>query len=334
MALAWVFDVREGRIERTAGEIGPRGARLALLLLALGAFAAAPGLLWYFAIPVAIFVFFDLYRALQVAVLVPLVDVAFRLTIRAVDFQHFSRQSFGVLQLFKARAGAKFPAWQRRAEYWFAWATVGVLLVTYMRGGRLDTEVHPALVAAHWLLAAALAGLGLTILGGILVTSRSAERPGRLLAPASYFLLQTVSALLAAYSTALYGIALAMHYVEYHVLMLPRCFNTPLDLGRRTDRVFARLRNSRVIFYLLILIAAFGVSLCTGVGTSMVNAMAAMLAGMWKGYGGGAGPVSSYTALVAIFDGLFVFHYFVEMFIWRFSEPHYRQTLGPLYFKS
>ena len=23
---------------------------------------------------------------------------------------------------------------------------------------------------------------------------------------------------------------------------------------------------------------------------------------------------------------------FVEMFIWRFSEPHYRQTLGPLYF--
>ena len=38
------------------------------------------------------------------------------------------------------------------------------------------------------------------------------------------------------------------------------------------------------------------------------------------------------TALVAVFDGIFVFHYFVEMFIWKFSEPHYRQTLGPLYF--
>jgi hypothetical protein len=289
----------------------------------------------YFAIPVSIFVVFDLYRALELAILLPLADVVFRLTIRAVDFQHFSRQSFGVLQLFKARAGAKFPSWQRRAEYWFAWAVVAVLLVTYLRGGRLDTDVHPGLVAAHWLFAAILAGLGLTILTGIVVTARTADRPGRLLAPACYFILQTGSALLAAYSTALYGIALAMHYVEYHVLMLPRCFNTPLDPRQWTDRLLAKLRNSRVIFYLLLLIGAFVVSLCVGnVATSMVNAMSDALAGMWKGYGGGAGPNSSYTALLAIFDGLFVFHYFVEMFVWRFSEPHYRATLSPLYFAA
>jgi hypothetical protein len=286
----------------------------------------------YFAIPVGIFVFFDLYRALELAVLLPLADVAFRLTIRAVDFQHFSRQSFGVMQLFKARAGAKFPAWQRRAEYWFAWAVVGVLLVTYVRGGRLDTDVHPGLVAVHWVLATILAGLGLTVLAGIVVTARTAERPGALWAPAAYFVLQTMSALLAAYSTALYGVALAMHYVEYHVLMLPRCFNIQLDPRQWTDRLLARLRQNRVIFYTLLLIGAVGVSLLTGVTTSMVNAMAAMLAGMWKGYGGGTGVASSYTALIAIFDGLFVFHYFVEMFVWRFSEPHYRQTLGPLYF--
>jgi hypothetical protein len=288
----------------------------------------------YFAIPVAIFVVFDLYRALELAILLPLFDVAFRLTIRAVDFQHFSRQSFGVLQLFKARAGAKFPAWQRRAEYWFAWAVVAVLLVTYLRGGRLDTDVHPGLIAAHWLFASILAGLGLTIVAGIVVTARTADRPGRLLAPAAYFILQTGSALLAAYSTALYGIALAMHYVEYHVLMLPRCFNTPLDSRHWTDRILARLRSRRIIFYVLLLAAALGVSLLTGVTTSMVNAMAAMLAGIWKGYGGGTGPASSYTALLAIFDGLFVFHYFVEMFIWRFSEPYYRQTLSPLYFAA
>jgi hypothetical protein len=293
-----------------------------------------PNRLVYFAIPVAIFVFFDLYRALELAVLLPLADVAFRLTIRAVDFQHFSRQSFGVLQLFKARAGAKFPAWQRRAEYWYAWATVAVLLVTYVRGGRLDTDVHPGLVAAHWVLATVLAALGLTILAGIVVTARTADRPGRLLAPAAYFVLQTGSALLAAYSTALYGIALAMHYVEYHVLMLPRCFNTQLDPRAWTDRLLARLRQNRVIFYTLLLLGAVGVSMLTGVTTSMVNAMAALLAGMWKSYGGGAGVTSSYTALVAIFDGLFVFHYFVEMFVWRFSEPHYRQTLSPLYFAA
>jgi hypothetical protein len=288
----------------------------------------------YFAIPIGIFVFFDLYRALELAVLLPLADIAFRLTIRAVDFQHFSRQSFGVMQLFKARAGAKFPAWQRRAEYWFAWAVVAVLLVTYVRGGRLDIDVHPGLVAAHWVLGTILATLGLTVVAGIVVTARTADRPGRMLAPTAYFILQTISALLAAYSTALYGVALAMHYVEYHVLMLPRCFNTQLDSRQWIDRLFARLRSNRVIFYTLLLLGAIGVSLLTGVTTSMVNAMAAMLAGMWKSYGGGSGPASSHSALIAIFDGLFVFHYFVEMFVWRFSEPHYRQTLSPLYFAA
>ena len=81
----------------------------------------------------------------------------------------------------------------------------------------------------------------------------------------------------------------------------------------------------------LIFLAAVGVSLLTGLGTSMVTAMAAA---MWQSLGGGATAASSYTALVAVFDGIFVFHYFVEMFIWKFSEPHYRQTLGPLYFRK
>src|SRR5439155_15616876 len=131
-----------------------------------------------------------------------------------------------------------------------------------LRGGRSDTDVLPGLAAAHCVLAAILAGLGLTILVGIGLTARTADRPGRLLAPAAYFLLQTTSALLAAYSTALYGIALAMHYVEYHVLMLPRCFDTSLNPRHWTDRVFARLRSSRIIFYVLLLAAAVGVSLC------------------------------------------------------------------------
>ncbi len=286
----------------------------------------------YFAIPVSIFVAFDLYRALDVALLLPMLDVTVGLAIRALDFQHFTRQSFGVLQLFKARAGVKFPAWQRRAEYWFTWTTVAVLLVTYLRGGRADGDAHPELVPVHYALAAVLAGLGLAIVTGIAVTARRAERPGRLVAPAAYFLLQTASALLAAYSTALYGIALAMHYVEYHVLMLPRCFNTPLDPRRFVDRAFGVLRHNRVIFYTVLVLAAFGLATLTGVTTSMANTMLAMAAAMWKSLGATAEPASRYTALLAVFNGLFVFHYFVEMFIWRFSEPHYRQTLSPLYF--
>src|SRR5215813_1256092 len=51
ITLAWVFDVRGGRIERTApvsAGTGLRGVPLALLLIAIGVLAAAPGLFYYF----------------------------------------------------------------------------------------------------------------------------------------------------------------------------------------------------------------------------------------------------------------------------------------------
>jgi hypothetical protein len=49
ITLAWIFDVKAGRIERSApAAIGPRGIRLALLLVGIGALSAAPGLFYYF----------------------------------------------------------------------------------------------------------------------------------------------------------------------------------------------------------------------------------------------------------------------------------------------
>jgi len=49
ITLAWVFDVKAGRIERTApASVGPKGIRLALSLVGVGVLAAAPGLAWYF----------------------------------------------------------------------------------------------------------------------------------------------------------------------------------------------------------------------------------------------------------------------------------------------
>ena len=53
VTLAWIFDVHAGRIERTepAPDSGLRGTRLALILVGVGALAAAPGLVWYFVWP-------------------------------------------------------------------------------------------------------------------------------------------------------------------------------------------------------------------------------------------------------------------------------------------
>jgi hypothetical protein len=287
----------------------------------------------YFAIPIAIFVGFDLYRTLELAVLLPAFDIGFRLLVRAMDFQHFGRQSFGVLQLFKARAGVKFPAWQKRAEAVFSWTVPALLLTTFLRGGRFDAADSPTvLLVASAVCAGVLMTCFVLVVIGMVRTAHSAERPGALLAPATYFVLQTGSCLLAFANTALYGFALAMHFVEYHVLMMPRCCRAPLDESHAPDRVLSRLRRNRVIFYSLIALAAIGVTVLTGVGTSAMTAMVAQLAAMWRSLGGGMTPSGSYTAFLAIFDGIFVFHYFVEMFIWKFSEQHYRQTLAPLYF--
>jgi serine/threonine-protein kinase len=50
VSLAWIFDVNASGIEKTPASRSLRGVRLALLLLAIGALAASPGLVYYFVI--------------------------------------------------------------------------------------------------------------------------------------------------------------------------------------------------------------------------------------------------------------------------------------------
>jgi hypothetical protein len=268
----------------------------------------------YFLVPALIFVSFDLYRALQIALLLPAVDLAVRCIIRALDFQHFNRQSYGVFQIFKGPSKA-FPGWLRRIENYYFFGLTALLFLSFLTRGQFDADnlwTRLALGVVGCLLA--------VLLVGYVQAWRQAPSRSALLPPLAYFVLQSLSAALAIYNTAFYLFCLAMHYVEYHVLMYPRCFHTPLDLRRRTDRFFARLRRSKVVFYGVLLAVAALVTLCTWVGMGMLIDR------------DGGSHSASYLALISLFDGLFVFHYFVEALIWKFSDPHYRQTLGPLYF--
>jgi hypothetical protein len=274
----------------------------------------------YFAIPIVIFLFFDLYATFQVAALFPVVAMIVRTGVRTLDFQHFSRQTFGVLQLYKARSGCKFPVWIKRVESLYSFALTLLLLTTFLRGGKFALDNFAGIVvglAAGGLFGMMAMGFGLAFL-------RSTNQRNVLL-PLAYFLFQTGAALLATYNLAFYGLALAMHYVEYHLLMAPRCFNGKLDSGRPVDRVFGFVRANKFVFYSLLIFVAFIVFVFTVDFTAMLG----MLGGTAEN---GREGQSTSLLLFALFDGLFVFHYFLESFIWRFSEPYYKQTLSPLYF--
>jgi hypothetical protein len=75
-----------------------------------------------------------------------------------------------------------------------------------------------------------------------------------------------------------------------------------------------------VVFYALVLVVA-------GVATYLSwITMGWLLQKSWSD------RPAPYRVLVALFDGLFVFHYFIEALIWKFGNPFYRNTLVPLYF--
>jgi hypothetical protein len=168
---------------------------------------------------------------------------------------------------------------------------------------------------------AAAVGLLAASVTGVVRAWRTAGRPGGLGMALAYLGFQATGAVLAVVSFPLYLAALAIHYVEYHVLMAPRCLWSRLDETSRLDRWYGRVRSNRVLFYAAVVGVAALVTAC---------AMAGM--GMMGRHTGVFGEPVGYLALIAVFDGLFVFHYFVEMLIWRFSDPYFRQSLAGLYF--
>jgi hypothetical protein len=298
--------------------------------------------LLFFAVPVAIFVGFDLLHAFRVGTRFPLFALYFWGAIRLLDFNHFNRQTFGVYQMFKGRTGVRFPLWLKRMENWYFAGLTGLLFTTFLAGG-----LFPLLQPAGWLTIwdagagpdraalpldilqtasviglLATGGLLTAVLVGIVRTWSLAGRPAGLGHALLYLAFQTISSLLAVVSFPLYMAALAIHYIEYHVLMIPRCFHTQLDERSRLDRWYGKLRSHRGLFYVAVLAVAALVTACSIAGMGVMGRSSA--ASLTKPF--------DYLVLIAVFDGLFVFHYFIEMLIWRFSDPYFRRTLAGLYF--
>jgi hypothetical protein len=244
----------------------------------------------------------------------------FALLTKLADYLHVVRQSFGVLQLFKKHVPAPFPYWMRRIENAFFIVLLALQLLTYTEGLKADSmnAARFNIDNPYTQLALGVAVvLFLVILSGyVLMARKVAGERGTLLVPLHYFLLQTASACLPIYWSTLYLASLAMHYVEYHVIMYPRVFQAPLALDSTVDRLSLWLRSHKIVFYVVLGTVAY---LFMGNG---INRLSAFL------------PLALVWFLLNLFNGVTMAHYFIEAFVWKFGEPFYRQTLAPLYFPS
>lgn len=290
----------------------------------------------FFAIPAILFIALDIYHALRVGVVFPIIGVFVLGAVRLADFNHFSRQSFGVLQLFKVRTGTKMPVEFKRTENLFFCALTGLMFATFLAGGvcpliqpngpftvapllpSFSPSISPLSVTQPlWI---GFLGIATGLFVPVAIRLHRAAGSGAAL---GYFVEQTLGALASAAYFPLYPAALAVHYVEYHVLMAPRCLHSPLDPHSPLDRAYGNVRSRPILFYGLVIAVAGIVTLCARAGMGMMGRDLAS-----------AGEPVGYLALIALFDGLFVFHYFIEMFIWKFGDPHFRKELNGLYFTS
>lgn len=259
----------------------------------------------YVAAPLTILLTFGLAALLDMRERVPTCTAVVLIAVRFFDFFHVGRQTFGVLQLFKLPFGHRDAAFRRDENRFF----VGLALLqwmTFTTGGRF-----PARAPYAALLAALLGGLFVSLSATYVSVARTeGTARGPLSRAYAYFCMQAFAGACAVYDTRLYLIALTLHYVEYHVLMAPRCLQTRLDRTRWPDRIGAALRSHPLVFYGALLALAL---LLNGVGAATGDRAA------------------STNALVHLFDGVFLAHYFLEAFLWRLHEPFYRAQLTPLY---
>ena len=279
----------------------------------------------FVAAPVLIVAAYVACFSLKMAGAVPLAAVAFWAFVRFMNFFHLTRQTFGVLQLFKARARGQFPAWGKRCENGTGLALVAALMVTHAAGGicplflGVSNPLYTPSLSAEWLiplwLACVAAAVGLFAASAVgLVRAKPANGSREAVL---YFAFQFLGTVAAAFFLPLYLASLAIHYVEYHVLMVPRIAAQPLDPECRIDRTFGWLRARPLAFVAVILILSALVT--TGMGSMDFLPPA-------------DSELIAWGVVLSAFDALVLIHYVLEMFIWKFSDPHFRRSMNGVYF--
>ena len=259
--------------------------------------------LTYFALPALILLLFAWVEAWPLKAAAPVAATYFYLAVRFADFFHVGRQSLGVLQIWKNPLKDSLPSWTRHAENALFVGLALMQLQTYAFGG-----TFPAARMSAWLPALLLGGLFLVIVVQYLVPLSLRDTRRASFLALGYLVAQTLCAAMAVYATWLYLTVLALHYLEYHLLMAPRCFG---ESEAKSGGVLGFLRRGGVFYGLLAVVVVMFEARSFVVTESMALRFA-----------------------VHIFDGIFMLHYVLDAFLWKFHNPHYRAQLYPLYFQK
>lgn len=253
----------------------------------------------YYGLPIAIFLAVALSEGLRTRERFPTFAFYFYAGVRLFDFFHVGRQSVGMMQLFKRPVNAELPTWTRHADNAFF---VGMALLqwhTFLIGGEFQSQR-----ATMWLPALLLGVLFVALVAVYLEAVLDPDTRRKASIALVYFVVQAACSAAAAYATWLYLTVLAVHYVEYHVIMAPRVLDS-----RSATRTPA-LRSPWVLYGALAAIVVLFEARHYVVTDSL--------------------PLNF---LVHIFDGIFLFHYVLDAFLWKFKNPYYRSELTPLYFE-
>jgi hypothetical protein len=270
----------------------------------------------YFGVPALIFLYFGVaplldHQRFPAAGTVQATVVAL---VSAAAYVHRGRQAYGILQLLKGQSGLAFSPHTRKLELAFFLALPVLQGEAMFMGGGFFPRSSPV----AWVTLAVVA----TLFASVIVSALAARRAGagRALAiPVGYFVVQTMIQCISSIDVRLYLACDATHFVEYHLLMYPRVKGEALGQSV-IDRVTAWFRAHVWVFYALLL----GCSLFT-------MAMLKNRFGVGDLVDASPRPVNLALHMLA---GIYLFHFYVDAFLWRFSNPHWKGMLGPLYFKK
>lgn len=237
------------------------------------------------------------------------------LALRGLDFYHVVRQSFGVLELTKGQAKLEIPTHTKVMAKALFMTFFCLQMHTFMNGKAFTPE--PLSIGLSILAAALFVGL----LGyyGANFTRANPEDRSYALIPIGYLVCQGTCAALAVWRTEFYLASLGMHYIEYHILMQPRVFANLRADASIGDRLMALFSKNQWVFY----VGLLALSLFIYCGPRVANDFEHPL--------GGTGWIYWVFVIQSIIGAL---HFYVDSLLWRFSNPFYRKTLGPLYFKG